>query len=75
MSARLGNTWKPGPPSAGDQIAHIGVDLISAMGVDLLREFVFYHEDGVSRNESALFRPRCVNRLLASAVICTAAQW
>ena len=36
------NTWKPGPPSAGAQIAHIGVDLLSAMGVDLLREFVFH---------------------------------
>ena len=37
-----GNTWKPGPPSAGAQVAHVGVDLLSAMGVDLLREFVFH---------------------------------
>jgi hypothetical protein len=35
--------WKPGPPSAGARIGHVGVDLLSAAGVDLLREFVFYH--------------------------------
>ena len=40
-----GNTWKPGPPSAGEQVAHVGVDLLSAMGVNLLREFVFHHRD------------------------------
>jgi hypothetical protein len=38
-----GNTWKPGPATAGAQIAHVGFDLLSAMGVDLLREFVFHH--------------------------------
>jgi hypothetical protein len=36
------STWKPGPPGAGDQLAHIGVDLLSAMGENLLREFVFH---------------------------------
>ncbi len=37
------NTWKPSTPSAGAQIAHVGMDLVSAMGVSLLREFVFHH--------------------------------
>jgi hypothetical protein len=38
-----GNTWKPGRPSVGSQAAHVGVDMLSAMGVNLLREFVFHH--------------------------------
>jgi hypothetical protein len=38
-----GNTWKPDRPSVGAQVAHVGVDLLSAIGVNLLREFVFHH--------------------------------
>jgi len=38
-----GNTWKPDPQNGGQQAAHIGVDLLSAMGENLLREFVFHH--------------------------------
>ena len=35
--------WKPGNTGFGPQVAHIGVDLLNAMGVNLLREFVFHH--------------------------------
>jgi hypothetical protein len=38
-----GSAWKPGHQGPSTQIAHVGVDLLSAMGVDLLREFVFHH--------------------------------
>jgi hypothetical protein len=38
-----GNTWKPGPPTAAAQIAHVGADLLTAAVVNLLREFVFHH--------------------------------
>ena len=37
------NTWKPGPPSVAAEVSHVGMDLLSAMGVNLLREFVFHH--------------------------------
>ena len=37
-----GNTWKPGGQNAGTEIAHVGFDLLSAAGVDLLREFIFH---------------------------------
>jgi hypothetical protein len=37
------NTWKPTSISVGGQVAHVGTDLLSAMGVNLLREFVFHH--------------------------------
>ena len=37
------NGWKPGSTSVGGQAAHLGTDLLSAMGVGLLREFVFHH--------------------------------
>ena len=37
------NTWKPGPPDPRTELAHVGLDLLSAAGVDLLREFVFHH--------------------------------
>ncbi len=37
------NTWKPEPQSAGEQAAHIGTDLLSAMAENFLREFVFHH--------------------------------
>ncbi len=39
-----GNTWKPGPQTAGAQLAHVGVDLASTMGVNLLREFLFHRD-------------------------------
>jgi hypothetical protein len=42
------SVWKPGPHSVGSQAAHIGVDLVTAMGVNLLREFVFHHRNSVS---------------------------
>ena len=37
------NAWKPGHPGAAAQIAHVGMDLVTAAGVNLLREFVFHH--------------------------------
>jgi hypothetical protein len=37
------STWKPGAPSATAVIAHVGTDLLTAAGVNLLREFVFHH--------------------------------
>lgn len=37
------NGWKPAPTSVGAEAAHLGTDLLSAMGVNLLREFVFHH--------------------------------
>ena len=44
-----GSTWKPGGQTAGTAIAHVGFDLLSAAGVDLLREFLFHHRlEGVS---------------------------
>lgn len=42
------NTWKPSPPTAGAQVAHLGTDLLSAMAVDFLREFVFHHKPDLS---------------------------
>ena len=38
-----GSTWKPGGQNAGTVLGHVGLDLLSAAGVDLLREFVFHH--------------------------------
>ncbi len=38
-----GNLWKPGGQNPGTEIAHVGFDLLTAAGVDLLREFVFHH--------------------------------
>jgi hypothetical protein len=35
--------WKPATTTFGSQAAHLGTDLVSAMGVNLLREFVFHH--------------------------------
>jgi hypothetical protein len=40
-----GNTWKPARPSVGSQVAHVGFDLATAAGVNLLREFVFHHRN------------------------------
>ena len=40
-----GNTWKPAQPGVGSEVAHVGVDLAAAAGVNLLREFVFHHRD------------------------------
>ena len=37
------NTWKPTSATVGAQFAHVGTDVVSAMGVNLLREFVFHH--------------------------------
>lgn len=37
------NTWKPTPQSGAQQLAHFGTDMLGAIGVDLLREFVFHH--------------------------------
>lgn len=37
------STWKPTSTNVDTQLAHIGTDLLTAMGVDLLREFVFHH--------------------------------
>ena len=38
-----GNAWKPGGQTIPTQIGHVGLDMLSAAGVDLLREFVFHH--------------------------------
>jgi len=38
------STWKPTSTSVGAETAHIGTDLLSAMGVDVLREFFFHHK-------------------------------
>jgi len=38
-----GSVWKPGGQNAGTVLGHVGLDLLSAAGVDLLREFVFHH--------------------------------
>jgi hypothetical protein len=43
-SAISANTWKP-PQSGGQQLVHFGTDMLSAMGVDLLREFVFHRRE------------------------------
>jgi len=40
-----GNTWKPAAPSVGSQFAHVGLDLATAAGVNLLREFIFHHRN------------------------------
>jgi len=40
--------WKPATTTFGSQAAHLGTDLVSAMGVDLLREFIFHHKQDVS---------------------------
>ncbi len=37
------NAWKPTSTSVGSQAAHVGTDILTAMAVDLLREFVFHH--------------------------------
>jgi hypothetical protein len=37
-----GTAWKPGGENAGTELAHVGLDLLSAAGVDLLREFIFH---------------------------------
>ena len=37
------NAWKPGEPDVRTELAHVGMDLLSAAGVNLLREFVFHH--------------------------------
>ena len=39
------NTWKPTSQSGVQQLTHVGTDLLGAMGVDLLREFVFHHRE------------------------------
>jgi hypothetical protein len=40
--------WKPATTTFGSQAAHLGTDLLSAMGVNLLREFVLHHRQDVS---------------------------
>ena len=35
--------------NAGTQIAHVGVDLLTAMGVNVLREFVFHHRSAAQK--------------------------
>jgi hypothetical protein len=40
--------WKPATTTFASQAAHLGTDLLSAMGVSLLREFVFHHKQDVS---------------------------
>jgi hypothetical protein len=39
------STWKPATLSGSQQLAHVGTDVLGAIGVDLLREFVFHHRD------------------------------
>lgn len=51
--ARIGGTatasvvsasvWKPKTLRAGDEAAHLALSIVSAMGVNLLREFLFHH--------------------------------
>jgi hypothetical protein len=38
-----GSAWKPGGQNAGTVLGHVGLDLLGAAGVDLLREFIFHH--------------------------------
>jgi hypothetical protein len=40
-----GSTWKPSGQNAGTVLGHVGLDLLSTAGVDLLREFVFHHRN------------------------------
>lgn len=37
------SVWKPKTLRAGDEAAHLTFSILSAMGVNLLREFVFHH--------------------------------
>jgi len=37
------SVWKPKTLRAGDEAAHLTFSVLSAMGVNLLREFVFHH--------------------------------
>ena len=36
--------WKPTPQTPQGQLKHIGVDLLGAVGVDILREFFLHHK-------------------------------
>jgi len=57
-TARIGGTvtshaisasvWTPTPTTVGTEAAHLGTDLLSAIAVDLLREFVFHHKRDLS---------------------------